>query len=113
MAMFSYNSDLMSLNLGEDSMENLELLMRFLSYSIFAVVGYLFSRRLSPPKGAFSWVLIVLLVLVIFLSDYMMGSARLVGVGPTGIYLNNSVQGLGIGILCGFAMKGTASIVRA
>ncbi len=90
-------------------MGNVELLMRLVSYSIFGIIGYFLPGKLPPPKGVFVW---MVLMLVIFLSPYEMVGGLLIGVGPTGIYLNSSVQGLASGILCGFGLRGRASIVR-
>ena len=66
-------------------------------------MGYLVSSKLPAPKRISSWVLFVLAIL---LANSVMVSARLIGIGDTGIYFNNALQGLGLGILCGFVVRG-------
>ncbi len=91
-------------------MDNAELLMRILTSSLFCVLGYFLSRKIAPPKNPLVW---ALLVLFIFLSDYVMPSARVLGIGSTGLYVNNTLQGFGIGLLCGYAIRGRLTILQS
>jgi hypothetical protein len=52
----------------------------------------------------------VVFILVVLLSNYVLVSTLILGVGTTGIYFNSSLQGLGAGILCGFIVQGKAQV---
>jgi hypothetical protein len=80
-----------------------EGIMRLVSAVLFGGMGYLLSSKLPAPTRILSWVLFVLAILV---ADHVMISTRLIGIGDSGIYFNNALQGLGLGILCGFVVRG-------
>jgi len=82
-----------------------EGIMRAVSAILFAGIGYLVSSKIPAPQKVLSWVVFTLGIL---LSNYVMVSTIVFGFGSTGIYFNNSLQGLGAGILCGFIIRGKA-----
>ena len=82
-----------------------EGIMRAVSAILFAGIGYLLSSKIPAPRKVLSWVVFIAGIL---LSNYVMASAYIIGFGSTGIYFNNSLQGLGLGILCGFIIRGKA-----
>jgi hypothetical protein len=85
-----------------------EGIMRIVSAILFAGIGYLLSSKIPAPRKVFSWVVFILGIL---LSNYVMVSTLIFGFGTTGIYFNNSLQGLGAGILCGFIVRGKAQVL--
>jgi hypothetical protein len=82
--------------------------MRIVTTILFAGIGYLFSSKIPAPRNVFSWVVFVFGIL---LSGNVMVYVFIIAIGDTGIYLNNSLQGLGAGILCGFIVRGKAQVL--
>jgi uncharacterized membrane protein YczE len=88
-------------------MSSTESLMRIVSSVLFAGIGYLFSSKIPAPRTVFSWVVFVLAIL---LAGGVMVKTLIVSVGDFGVYFNNSLQGLGMGVLCGFIVRGRAQV---
>ena len=75
-----------------------------LTYLIFGFVGFQLSRRFRRPVITWTWV--VLIIVTIASSTFMVG-ARFLGVGTLGIYVNTTLQAIGIGIILGLATRET------
>ena len=81
--------------------------MRAVSTILFAVLGYLLSAKLPAPRKVLWW---GVFIAGIWFVNYVMVSTLLIGVFGEGIYLNNALQGLGLGILFGFIVRGKAQV---
>ena len=78
-------------------------LVRAIVSVAFAVVGFFVSKSLPHPRTSVAWVVWALGAL---LAGHVLPTVVLIAFKGTGIYFCDALQGLGIGILAGFMIKG-------
>jgi hypothetical protein len=69
---------------------------------VFAVIGWLIFRRVTPPTKWWVWVLILLATILV---SYVGNNAILIGVQGINAHFNDSLQGFGFGAIAGFVIK--------
>lgn len=85
---------------------NAEIISRLITSLIFAVLGYVISSKVPPPKTSMSW---LFCIIVLVLSGYIMVNGKLISVLGFTIYINNLLQGMLFGLIAGFIIRKSPS----
>jgi len=80
----------------------MEIFNLLFSYTVFGIIGFIISKKLKQPASFLHWAAIILLFLF---SNFVGVDTRIISIFQFTIYLNNSLVGLGIGILLRFIYR--------
>ena len=78
---------------------NAEPILRLVAFVVLAAVGYEISKRVPAPKRSLVWIVCLAATIM---AGYVGVSARLFAVQGLILYANNSLQGLGFGLISGW-----------
>jgi uncharacterized protein YneF (UPF0154 family) len=79
-----------------------QIVLNLVVYLVFVAIGYLISKRITPPTNAQGWVVWVILAI---LAGGICVSGRAFNItGVVDLHINDMLQALGIGILIGFVI---------
>jgi len=74
----------------------MELFNLLFTYIVFGIIGFIIAQKLKQPTSFLHWTLAILLFLI---SNFVGIDTRVISIFQFTIYLNNSLVGLGIGII--------------
>lgn len=77
----------------------MELFNLLFTYTVFGIIGFVIAKKFRQPTSFLHWTLAILLFLI---SNFVGIDTRVISIFQFTIYLNNSLVGLGIGILSRF-----------
>jgi len=80
-----------------------EIVMRYISALIFALIGYSVANKIPRGSRISAW---VVFILGSVLASDVLRNVWLIAVDQFAIYLSSALCGLGIGILLAFVVKG-------
>jgi hypothetical protein len=80
----------------------MELFNLLFTYIVFGIIGFIIAQKLKQPTSFLHWTLAILLFLI---SNFVGIDTRVISIFQFTIYLNNSLVGLGIGILSRFIYR--------
>lgn len=72
------------------------------TYLIFGFLGFRISARIKRPVSMLVWIVLVIATLA---APFIMPGATLVGAGNVGIYINFSLQAIGLGMIIGLSTR--------
>ena len=80
----------------------IQIILNLVLYLVFVAIGFLISKKISPPKNAQGW--IVWVILVVLAGGICVSGHAINIVGVVDLHGNDMLQALGIGILVGFVI---------
>lgn len=82
----------------------LDILALVSAYAVFGFLGFRVSKRFKRPVSLATW--ITLIVVTFAVACYLLGpNSFLVSVFGFNIYINSSLQAIGVGIIIGLATR--------
>jgi len=73
-----------------------------LTYLVFGAIGYRIAKKFRRPIALATWVSVIVLTIA---SGFVMVSAILLGIDDFKIYVNTTLQAIGVGIIIGLATR--------